>query len=399
MNGSTVRTMQKQLWFGLLVSLTTTAPEVANACPFCVAKAETIAEKIAKADLVAICKPMQFEVVGARQWQIVKILKAPKEFSKQPILEFAKVVDVAPSESHVDRLIFARLVSGKLRPYRVGPAPTSAFAGYAAGAARFLERNDPQRWAYFVERMLESDKTIADDAFNELAKASVSDLRWSKASLPTERIKAAIGDGSTPADRIGLLGLLLGVAGSPADAGFLSRIIDAPTARQRVGLDGLIGGLFLLDPKAAMERAIAFLANGTSELADCRAAFRALQFALIEASAVDRSQIVDRMRPAVLKAEVGELVLDELRYRRVWPAWEQARSLLAEDERSRLAPRGAVVRFLLECPLPEARAALAEVRVKHPQAVRDAQQALRFEKEIREEWLRKAVGRSVENQR
>ena len=109
----------------------------------------------------------------------------------------------------------------------------------------------PTRLRYFFKHFDSADWAISGDAFQEFSNADYKDVRVAAAKMDPDQIIKMLKDPNTSIARYGLLGLLIGHCGKGDTHGKALRdFIDDPKVKQATGLDGLLAGYVLLDPKA-----------------------------------------------------------------------------------------------------------------------------------------------------
>ena len=84
-------------------------------------------------------------------------------------------------------------------------------------------------------------------------------------TLPPDTLVKWLKDPNTPASRYGLYGMLLGHCGKAEHAATLRKLIADPDNAYSLGLDGMLAGYVLLDPKAGWEYLSAVAADRKKE--------------------------------------------------------------------------------------------------------------------------------------
>ena len=71
--------------------------------------------------------------------------------------------------------------------------------------------------------------------------------------LPADKIAGWLRDPNTPGFRIGLYGSLLGHCGKEEHAELLRSLVEDPARKLSSGLDGVLAGYTMIDPKGGWE--------------------------------------------------------------------------------------------------------------------------------------------------
>jgi hypothetical protein len=256
---------------------------------------------------------------------------------------------------------------------------SEAFASYLQRSWALADASGSTRLAYFFEHLGSHDARTAQDAYAEFAKASFRVTASAARAYNPERLRAWIENPGPAPDRVGLYGLLLGLCGSSADAEFLERCVRQPSADQKIGLDGLLGGWALLDVDQGEKLIVELLTSPTSSTLEKTSALSALRFLLSDRPPADPQSLLRLTMPALQDPELSGPLTDEMRKASLW---EATGPVLARFSASRDV--SAVVRFALVSPADEAKAFIEELRRTRIDQVRDAEQTLAFERSSRD---------------
>jgi hypothetical protein len=296
------------------------------------------------------------------------------------VLESAsRISSSVPSAARraIERLIFAEVRAGRIAPSKMLTA-TPEYVRYLTELVEDVDRPQAERLQRLFVYLGADDAQTSQDAYAEFAKSSFRSTARAASGFDPARLRSWLADGGAPPERVGLFGLLLGLCGGSSDADFLSRLIEASEPRHLPGLDGLLGGLCLLDRERGMAYTIAMLTGDSSTPARRMAAMAALSFLLAETPPDDPTQLLERATPALAHPEVASLLVDEFRRGECWSAVDAVLGL-AESERD----RPAVLRYALACPDTRAKAFVSRASRENAHAVRDAEQSLEFERTAR----------------
>jgi hypothetical protein len=179
--------------------------------------------------------------------------------------------------------------------------------------------------------------------------------------------------------RIGLYGLLLGLSGKPEHAALLRDIVVDEKKRPITGIDGIMGGLCVLDPEDGPKFVLDVLTNPKNDFNFRYSALRTTRFVLTELPRVDKEKIFERMRSAIRIPDISDLVIDDLRKNQCWAPLDEILALYGKDKFDLQVIRRSIIRYALRCPGAAAAAFIADLRSKDAQLVSDVEEILRFE--------------------
>src|SRR5207253_4137138 len=94
---------------------------------------------------------------------------------------------------------------------------------------------------------------ISTDAFSEFGNADYKEVRPLAEKLDPALILKWLKDPNTCASRFGLYGLMIGHCGKQSDAKAVRELLNDSTRAYSSGLDGVLAGYIMLDPKAGWE--------------------------------------------------------------------------------------------------------------------------------------------------
>ena len=276
-------------------------------------------------------------------WRVTDVLVDPDS----RLLAGSLVLAAAPRPPEATAALIIAPVDGGVILTALSPEAATYIRGLPKPS------DSPQaRIAYAAPRLDAPDPLVAVDAFAELAAADLADLRAHRALLPVERLREAVESPGTPADRLGLCGLLLGLCGDSEDAGRLRQRFGEGTDLC-VGEAGLAAGYLLLvgDDAVADIEANVLLGDGPPLKVS----------ALLDAFALLRSDpgspiVAERLRhaacAAMIRPEVADLAVGHLASLSEWRAAPEVTALLRQSDPTHDAGRAAqvaAVRFLDAC--------------------------------------------------
>ena len=289
------------------------ARSTASACPFCGgADSKTLTADANDASLILFGKLSNARLdpkdsfAGQTDLEIETVVKS------HPILAGRKVITLPrylPPDPEYKFLVFCDVYKGQLDPYRGEPVKAdSRIAGYLKGALAVKDKAAPTRLKYFFEYLEDKDPIVSGDAFKEFGLADYKDYRIVAEKLPAETVARWLRDPNTAAARLGLYASIIGHCGTKEHAKLLRDILDDPQRRLTSGMDGVMAGYVLLQPKEGWAYVSGLLKDAKLDFGVRYAALRAVRF-------------FHDYRPDVISGEDMTAALANCSSRRTLPTW------------------------------------------------------------------------------
>lgn len=147
-------------------------------------------------------------------------------------------------------LVFCDVYKGTLDPYRGVELPADTqMVKYLTGAVALAKSPQPERLRFYFDHLNSPEIEIALDAYREYAKADYKDYKDMAKKLPVKTLVGWLEDPKTPPYRYGLYASLLGHCGGPEQAKLLKKMIEDPEKRRGSGVDGMMAGMVMIEPK------------------------------------------------------------------------------------------------------------------------------------------------------
>ncbi|TWU13974.1 hypothetical protein CA54_28160 [Symmachiella macrocystis] len=389
-----------------IATFVSTAEATLLACPFCSAPSLTFSEQLATADAAVLVqwvsakKGNAFDDDGLALEDPTKLIPASTTYkitqvlrnTKEKTLKKGQKIDLARFRSAKKGDLFLILgTQGNELEWGSPIEVTETSFNYIAQAPS-PESDQQKRLAYFLKFLEFPDEMIANDAYAEFANAPYKDIAQLTDQLPREKLAGWITNDDTPATRLGLYGLLLGLCGKESDAELMQNKITEETEQFRLGMDGIIGGYLLLSGEEGLKviEQTKFVKNPDKKVpfSETYAAMQALRF--VWKYADDRfepERLRQSMRILLERPELADLVIADLARWKDWSVLEQLMALYDAEEYNVPSVKRAIVRYLLTCskddrqgediqPPPraaDAEKALAVLRQKDPRTVKEAE--------------------------
>jgi hypothetical protein len=205
----------------------------ALACPFCSVESQTLSEETESADAVALARLIKeapeeaadggFGAAdpesGMATFEVIELLRGPE--SLKGVKEIKAVYF---GESDRER-VFLIMGLGSEKPDWTTPLPLSAEAVEYVRKLPSLPKSGADRLAFFQEYLENPDPLLAQDAYDEFARASYEDVQALGPRMHHDRLVKWIADLEINPSRRRLYLTMLGVCGSKADLPLLESMI------------------------------------------------------------------------------------------------------------------------------------------------------------------------------
>jgi hypothetical protein len=376
------------LWSFVLLAL----PAALVACPFCPSAGQTMLGETNQANFIVFGSlsnakrdPNEFGK-GTTDLTIDVVVKDHEYLKGKKTITLPRYVPPDP-KNPTKHLIFCEIYKGELDPYRGEAVPAdSKIAEYLKGAIAVKEKDVPARLNYFFKYFDSPDWAISADAFQEFSNSDYKDVRVVAAKMDPDAVLKMLKDENTSIARYGLVGLLLGHCGKAETHGKALRdFIDDPKVRQATGLDGLLAGYVMLDPKAGFEYVAGIMKNTSEEFLVRYAALRAMRFFWeYRDDVIKKPAIVPTLEPLLDQPDIVDLAVEDLRK---WEQWQMAPKLIGlfnKPTHDAGIIQRSIIKFALAAPASDMNTAafLTKLRADAKQAerVKDLEQLLELEK-------------------
>lgn len=312
-------------------------------------------------------------------------LPREKQFRRGDRLVLPHYLPATDAVNPLHYLLFCDVSRGRLDVYR-GLEATGRVVDYLKEALALDAKDSRRCLLYFFRHLDDPDREVAADAFMEFAKATDQQVSDVAGLLPPAKLRAWLKGPDTPRERLGLYAFLLGCCGNKDDVAWFEAALARATkadgpAEFRGAVDGILAGYIRLRPQEGWERAARVLADGRAALPVRISATRTLRFYHAWKPNESRAPALRALGGMLAQGDLADMAVEELRQ---WRAWDLTDSVLALYGRPGFeAPiaRRAVVRYALCCPLPRAKAFVAEVRKSDPRTVEQIEDVLQNERE------------------
>jgi len=360
-----------------------------QACPFCATTGQTLSGEVDMANLIvfgtlsnAKRDPNEFGK-GTTDMAIEIVVKDHEYLKGKKSITLPRYVPADP-KSKSKYLVFCQIYKGELDPYRGEPVPPgSKIADYLKGALEVRSKDPATRLQYFFDYLDSPDNVISIDALMEFGNADYKDTRSIYHKLPAATLVKWLKDPNTPASRFGLYGSILGHCGNAKEhASLLRELLDDPKKRFSTGMDGMLAGYVILDPKPGWKYVVDLLSDDKQEFLMRYAALRTVRFFWdYRRDVIPEAEIISAMKLLLGQNDICDLAIDDLRRWQRWELTSQIISLYSQKSHSIPIVKRSIIKFALSAPAEnkEALVFLKQRREEEPERIRDIEELLKLE--------------------
>src|SRR5262245_4091903 len=315
--------LRRLVWLAPLLLLAGTTRPV-PACDFCGLSSQTLTQEVNQAGMVLYGKlknsrlaanPLEEGATGETDFEILDKIKDHTYLRGKQEITIPRYIPTGRTDT-TRWLIFCEIYKNKLDPYRGMPVrKTSDLPGYLKGALAVREKKLPERLKFFFRYLQNEDFEIANDALKEFGNASYADVVQIADALPSDTIAGWLADKQTPAHRIGLYSLLLGLCSKEKEkhARLLRGLIDDPDRQLTGGVDGILASQVLLQPKEGWEYLRSVLMDRKRGFLVRYAALRAARFFIdTRKDVIQRNNVIDAVSLLLEHTDIADLAIDVL---------------------------------------------------------------------------------------
>ncbi|WP_417730960.1 hypothetical protein [Rosistilla oblonga] len=350
-------------------------PRLALGCLFCEALASTLSDDIRES---AACVIAQWDRDAAApapdigmqlaKFRVTKVLKGDGRIGSQVD---AYILPDEPPTGPV--LLFA--FGDPDAPQWSAPLPLAPVSVKYLNGLQTAPAAGSDRLGYFLPFLVAEDRHVADDAYNEFARAPFADIQGLGDRLDRQwvldNLQSYLKDDKTPPHRIRLMWTLLSVCGEPEDAALVQRVIDDKTIdRNAIGWDAALGCYMSLAGPAGLEQVKQLLSSSDDEQT-LFMALNAIRFHAVETKRFDQTELAAALHPLLRNVRLAAYVIPDLARMEDWTVGPRLLELYASPDAAPI--RIHIVNYFRTSPRPDAAESLATCRELDPTAVRRAE--------------------------
>jgi len=404
--------------------------QVAGACPFCSAASQTLSEELAAAEAAVIVKLVKAAPAitpnaadpaglgatdpdtGMAQFQIEEVLHGEDKLGD---LKQIEVVYFGENEANKSFLISG--LAGQPVDWTT-PLPLSPRAVAYVKQLGQLPEQGLDRLGFFLQYLEDEDPLLAQDAYDEFARAPYREINAMADRLDRNRLRGWIKNPDVGPTRrrlyLTLLGIcgqeediqmlesllrydygqmkpgiaamvsLLGIHGSATGATLVDELVRADVRRKRQCLDALIAAyLKLKGPEGLPLIEGLFLSNPAAEYTHVYATIMALRFHGEESKAIPLERLQQSLRLVLDNPEIADQVIPDLARWEDWSILDRLVTMFKKSEQDAWIRQPVISYVLVAGEQPgdvgqRATAALADMEKLDPQGVKRARSYMAF---------------------
>ncbi len=358
----------------------------AKACPFCSAQGQTLTSEIGQATIVVYGSLTNAKLdanaglgQGTTDLKIEKVLKSHEILGDQKSVTLPRYLPVENDNKRM--LVFCDVFKGKLDWYAGRSVNGDGeIVSYLEGALAVKDKDMTTRLRFFFKYLDSKDPEVSGDAYKEFAYADYKDYLPMAKELPADKIAQWLVDPETPQNRYGLYASMLGHCGKEKHAASLKQLLDDPQKRLASGVDGVLAGYVMLKPADGWAYLKDLLKDPSKDFMQRYAGLRALRFFReFRLDVANQKAIVDAAAVLLDQNDIADLAIEDFRKWECWELADRIEALYGKPSHDVPIIRRAIVRYMLACPGPKAKAFVDKVREKDPEMVKDVEELLKFE--------------------
>jgi len=363
----------------LLALLACTLP--APSCPFCMdERGPTLVGDFDQALLVIYGHFGKVHDDGfdkSSDFAIEQVLKSHDIVKGKDTVRLPKAIERPGSKF----LLFCDVYKDRIDPYRgIEVSAGSELLKYLTGAMNLKTKTAADRLRYCFDFLNSPEVEVSLDAYREYARADYKDYKDMAKSLPPDTIAGWLQDEKTPPYRYGLYASLLGHCGGAKHAALLRSMIDDPEKRKGSGIDGLVAGYVMLEPKQGWEYVLTYLNDTQKPFLMRYAALRTVRFLWDQRpDLVEKGTLVKGVVALLNHPDMADFAIEDLRKWQRWELTGQVLDLFNQKTHSTPIVQKAILRFALQSPEPAAAAFVRAQRQRDAEWVSDTEELLKLE--------------------
>jgi hypothetical protein len=231
---------------------------ISTACPFCSVESQTLSEETEAADAVVLAKLVKEAPAtgstaegfgaadantGTAKFEVVEVLRG------DPSLQPGAEIDVVYFGGPDPQQLFLITGVGTEKLDWITPLPLSEAAVEYSRKLSSIPKTGGDRLAFFQDYLEHEDPLLAQDAYDEFARAPYADLHELRPRMFHDRLLKWIVDPEVSPSRRRLYFTMLGVCGTKEDVPLLETMITSDYAAKQPFIESLIEtGLLLGGP-------------------------------------------------------------------------------------------------------------------------------------------------------
>ena len=403
--------MLLRLTLALMISALAVTSGYASHCPFCSSQGQTLAGELTSADMIVVATLKSSEqdaqdftrsksvftidrvikphtsYAAKESFTVARYIQQVKPGAEPKFLLFCYINNAPndlPTSAVASGVVFARFQNASVDAYRGDEIKAdSKLPEYLEKTFALKDKDQPTRLRFYFEYLESPELFISTDALMEFGNADYKDVRPIAEKLPADTLLKWIKDPNTSPSRFGLYGMLLGHCGKAEHAGAVRKLIDDPDNAYSLGLDGMLAGYLLLDPKTGWELLRGIIGNQKKDFTTRYAALRTVRFFHdYRPDVLKPEQLVEGMKELARQDDIADIAIDDLRKWKVFDETGYVLGFVGQESHGSPITKRAILRFALqaaEAGKADAKAFVDKARADNPERVKETEELLRDE--------------------
>jgi hypothetical protein len=383
------RSFQKALVVSTFIVWVVALSDVsATACPFCSAQGQTLTNDAAQASMILYGRLINARLdpndvnAGSTDLVIESVVKSHEILGDKKQLTLPRYLP-QEKENQYKYLVFCDVFKGAVDPYRgVAVKADSRIAQYLKGALAVKDKDTATRLRYFFDYLDDSDVEVSNDAYMEFGNADYRDYRPVAEKVAGDKVAKWLTDPNTPPSRLGLYGSMLGHCGKPEYGKLLRGLLDDPQRQYTSGIDGILAGYVLLQPKEGWQYVTDIIKEPKKDFLLRYAALRTARFFHdYRPDLIPVKDVIAAVTILLGQKDIADLAIEDLRKWEEWGVADRILGLWGKSSHDVPIIKRSVIKYALSCPKDNKRvsAFIADRRKENAALLDDLEELLRME--------------------
>ncbi|MFM7150950.1 MAG: hypothetical protein ACKO23_14005 [Gemmataceae bacterium] len=318
---------------------------------------------------------------GETDFLIKKVLRKHPLIRDKSKLVLPRYLPINDPKHPPQYLLFCDVDGEKLDPYRGILLVQKDSPEYVEQALSMTQRDPAQQLEFYFRYLDHADPEISRDAFFEFAKARDQDILKAGKAFSADKVRSWVKDPATPAQKLGLYALLLGICGKDEDVDYLKSLLRSGEERHVQAADGILAGFMQQKPREGWDFLISTLKDDKQSLLLRLAMIRAVRFNFNADPKKNRKHLVDAMEVLLRQGDMADIAIEDLRNLGVWDHSRLILSLFGKEGYKSPLVKRSIIRYALSAETsPEIQAFLAQRKQQDADDYQDVVDGLKLER-------------------
>jgi hypothetical protein len=254
------------------------------------------------------------------------------------------------------------------------------------GVLKLKSKAPSERLRFAFDFLNSNESEVALDAYREFARADYKDYKDMAKSLPADKLAEWLKDPKTPQYRYGLYSSLLGHCGTTEHAKMLLDMINDPEKQKASGLHGLMAAYMMLEPQKGWtllknvvqdkDKPFLFRYQGLQTM---RFVWDSRLDLIAKNEKAAKDEIVLGVAGILKVPDMADFGIEDLRKWQRWEHCDQVLAMFGQKDFNTPIIRKAVLRYALQCPMPQAKAFVKAQQARDREWVEETRELLDLE--------------------